>query len=424
VTEAYGKCDPHIQPLALSTLVEWLETGHRFALVRMGDGEFQCLRRQQGENCDGAKYSPEMAAMLRRVIENKSLMLCISSIAMHNGAREWIQENYPHEMWYDADVLIEANHAGELWPLRSVLFRRRMVYIGPEHLHQFALDALCAKGFVAVPLANAFDEIGDIEAAAHRAIEDYGADMVGVSAGPAAKILIDRLARVYPHVTFWDMGSEWDMYAGHPSRSGHKRLTPRQIDQLAWNNFHWERVPVREMPVPRIHELMLIPGLITEAEAMFLYDQAAAAPAGLYVELGSYMGRSGAMLARAARQTGSDVRSIDNYSYPGHPEVGEPGRNVAAHGLTVDFREGDSRIVPDGITAVTLLHVDSEHTPEHFNAEMDAWLPLVVKGGIIVCHDFGGNKFPAMTPAIMQRLGKYKLLGQVGHMVAFRKDGT
>jgi len=408
-----------IRPLPLTTLLDWITERTRFAMVRYGDGEFACLHDQDGQNCDGVQYSAEMATALHASLRNPELVHGILPVAMHYGAEAWLAQHEPGVEWYDGTALTQPNLDGALWPLHELMWRRRVLYIGPERLQRTVQEALYARAFVPVPLTTAFSERHAIMRAARQEIEHYHPDIVGVSAGPTAKILIDWLATEYPHVSFWDMGSEWDMYAGTPTRSGPKRLTVAQVDDLAWRNFHWRRVTPRPMAWPSVHDLMVIPGLMSEDEALLLYDVAAAAPAGVAVELGTYQGRSAAIIARAR---GGTVISIDNYSYINAPVIGQPAQKLRKYGLRVDFRQGDSRIVPDDIGDVALLHVDSDHTAAHVTAELDAWLTHIIPGGVVLFHDYG-DTYPDVKAVADAFMAGYERIGSARRLAAFRKGG-
>ena len=412
----------NILPLPLATLTDWIERKQRFALARFGDGEFQCLKEQKGENCDGVTYSPELAKALTVALLNPRVIHCISGIGAHYGAEDWTWHNAPGMAWYESDQVLNASMAGTLWPLRSALCRGHMLYVGPERLRYVVQEGLGAHDLVAVPLTTAFDEIDALVESVSLKIRNDDYQLVGISAGPAAKVLVNRLEREFPKVTFIDFGSVWDMYAGVPTRSGPKRLTTKEVDGLAWRNFHWQRpAGTAVMDAPTIHDLLAIPGLIKEAEGTFLYQTALLSQPGLTVELGTFRGRTAALLARAARETHSRVISIDNYTYPHHPAIGEPAEKLARFGLSADFRNADSRVVPEAVKGVAFLYVDSKHTEAHLMAELDAWLPHVVKGGIVVFHDYGKKTQTDVTRVVDAKMWGWERLGQERSMVAFRR---
>lgn len=188
-----------------------------------------------------------------------------------------------------------------------------------------------------------------------------------------------------------------------------------------------------------------IPGRCWPEELAFLHQLALTAPPGLpMVELGTFQGRTAAILCAVAQETGSEVVTIDNYIHDGaftgnykalanDPDYGQSPEkyaqltreNLAKLGFQARVIVGDSAVVPQGIEEVGLLFIDSEHARERFNAECDAWLPLIVKGGILACHDYKQPDWPVMTPAIDDRIGEneWERLGLVNWLVAFRKNG-
>ena len=192
-----------------------------------------------------------------------------------------------------------------------------------------------------------------------------------------------------------------------------------------------------------IVEAIKLPGRCMYPELIFLHQLALVAPPGLpIVELGTFQGRTTAPLCAAAKQIGSEVVTIDNYAqdpaftdwpkgYEEDPECGKTPeeyaeltrRNLAKLGYRPRIIIGDSATVPEGIEEVGLLFIDSEHTPEKFKEECDAWLPLMKKGSILVCHDYAQPTWPKMTPAIDGRItrDKWEKLGLVIWLIGFRR---
>jgi hypothetical protein len=180
--------------------------------------------------------------------------------------------------------------------------------------------------------------------------------------------------------------------------------------------------------------IMRIPGQTTRAEVEFLHKVACFAPlAGAFVELGTYHGRTAAALCWATPWREAIV-TIDDYSCREgtgeHPTPEGVLENLAG----IDDKQrslrgtrkarvlrGDTRFVPKGTDAVSLLFVDSEHTRAQFDAELAVWLPLVVARGIVVCHDYGSPTWLEMTEAITSWLGGWERIGLVRRMIAFRR---
>jgi len=190
---------------------------------------------------------------------------------------------------------------------------------------------------------------------------------------------------------------------------------------------------------------MDIPGRCRLMELIQLCEWALVAPPKLpIVELGTFQGRSTAMLCLAARQIDSAVVTIDNYTvdpvFTGgrEPLPGEPGphrppeeyaeltrQNLARLGFCARIVIGDSVIIPEGIEEVGMLFIDSAHTAERFNAECDAWLPLMGKGSILACHDYKSTRWPEITPIIDQRfrgqMREWKCWGWTMTLIGFCK---
>lgn len=180
-------------------------------------------------------------------------------------------------------------------------------------------------------------------------------------------------------------------------------------------------------PVKRdIEEVMRvankITGLISDDEIRFLYNTAKLAnPIGEFVELGTYQGRSCSVLCHVAAQYGKIPYTIDNYKYKLLAKPNITLHNLGAFGLSARILEQDTRKAVDTIKQVSVLYVDSDHFAKQFNAEMDTWLPLLVDGGIIICHDYGAE-WKEMKPAIDARLAiGFGRVGLVERMIAFRK---
>lgn len=191
-------------------------------------------------------------------------------------------------------------------------------------------------------------------------------------------------------------------------------------------------------------KVMGIPGRCHVLELRHLYHLALQAPPGLpMIDLGTFQGRTAAMLCAAAKQIGSEVVTIDNYvqdpAFTGGARLSnDPGahkspeeyanltrENLANLGFHARVVIGDSAIVPDGVEEIGLLFIDSEHNGERFNAECDAWLPLMPKGGILACHDYQQPSWPLMTPVIDERIrsrpDEWEYLGLMIWLIGFKK---
>lgn len=165
-----------------------------------------------------------------------------------------------------------------------------------------------------------------------------------------------------------------------------------------------------------------IMGLIDEAEIEFLYTSSAqSVKGGDFVELGTYLGRSCSVLCYVAASRGKIPTSIDNYQYRLTCNENRAWKSISAFGLNANLVRADSRNVPDGIKNVSALFIDSTHTKEHFSAEAKAWLPHVLSGGVVICHDYSSQEWPEMRPVIDATFQHWHRIGTAGRMIAFKK---
>lgn len=176
-----------------------------------------------------------------------------------------------------------------------------------------------------------------------------------------------------------------------------------------------------------------IPGQCTRRELAHLWRCAMRSPPGVpIVECGVYQGRSAAVLADVAYRKQVPLVLIDTFRYGtvmwGSCSAELVRANLQRVGVKVAPRivEGNSLNVPPGVGQVGCLHIDTEHTAEHWNAEMDVWLPHMAPGGVLALHDYCDNT-PEMAPAIERRIGadpQWKRLGLVRWMIAFQKEAA
>ena len=131
-------------------------------------------------------------------------------------------------------------------------------------------------------------------------------------------------------------------------------------------------------------------------------------PAGIFVELGSWKGRSTAFLAVEAINAGTNIRiyAVDVWSddISGGAKKTMVEQGLDGHALYTRFMENvapvASVITPMRMTttqaavhfadgAVDFVFVDADHSYEGCRTDIETWLPKVRDGGVIAGHDFG-----------------------------------
>ena len=125
-----------------------------------------------------------------------------------------------HE-WYDVDVFLRPNCNGELWPLVEQLRNMKILYVGPDHIINNALNEVLGKNNfigVEVPATDCLLAEEDAFTKIRTILHKENVDLICFSCSMLANILIDRLYDFYD-CSVIDFGSIWDIYAGVKSRS-------------------------------------------------------------------------------------------------------------------------------------------------------------------------------------------------------------
>lgn len=135
---------------------------------------------------------------------------------------------------------------------------------------------------------------------------------------------------------------------------------------------------------------------LTEEERLLLYDLGKKQPKGAtFMEIGSYLGASSCFLAAAARERDGILHCVDTWSNEGMSE-GERDtwdefcKNTKRFSTFIISHRGIStKIAKMFNKKIDLLFVDGDHSYEMVKADIEAWLPHMKKGGILIMHDYG-----------------------------------
>ena len=171
-----------------------------------------------------------------------------------------------------------------------------------------------------------------------------------------------------------------------------------------------------------------IPGWLTREQARVLWEAARRLPDGArIVEIGSYQGRSTAVLGCAARDRGVALIAVDPFVdgrlFGGEPTRGKFEKNIAAAGLTdvVELvAEYSTRLRPGWTRRFDLLYIDGKHDYWTFTDDL-RWSEHLADGGEIVVHDcFSSIGVTCGVLAAVLPGRRYTYLDRAGSLARFR----
>lgn len=213
----------------LGFYVDKLLNGERFAFVRYGNGEWDCILDLYYRTRSGSqRFTPDLRQALTESLTTPhagDYYTALQStgflqrIGILPQAETWLAENAPGMAWHDGEVFTKASAKGRLGPLVRALKTQRVVVVGPR----WTMKLPFASVFVPVRSHDCWTDVANIEAQLRKLTNC----VVSFSAGPATKVLIHRLwPQIGRSCSLIDFGSVWDPYCGVHSRRYHKRITP------------------------------------------------------------------------------------------------------------------------------------------------------------------------------------------------------
>ena len=137
---------------------------------------------------------------------------------------------------------------------------------------------------------------------------------------------------------------------------------------------------------------------MTTYERLLLYELGLQQPPGaVLLEIGSYLGASTCFLAAAAQDIGGGARAhcVDTWQNEGMTEAprdtwGEFQANTRAYASCIIAHRGRSMDVANTFTEhLDLLFIDGDHSYVACKADLEAWLPHLKYGGVLIMHDYG-----------------------------------
>jgi len=192
-------------------------------------------------------------------------------------------------------------------------------------------------------------------------------------------------------------------------------------------------------------------GFLPDDEAAALRAAAGRAPAGLWLEIGTYCGKSTVHLGGVAREAGAHLVTVDHHrgseeNQPGwewhDPSLVDPHTGVLEtlpslrHAL---FDAGLDDVVTVVVartqqvarwwsSPITFLFLDGNHTEDVAQHDYAAFAPHLVEGGVLAVHDVFPDPADGGQPPwhVVQRAladGAFEAVGIHGSLRVLRRTG-
>jgi len=212
----------------LQYYVDKLNQDEFFSINRLGNGEWDCIMALRARTGSRSQYfTPSLRKAMTKVVMDTPkppgyyLALqntrFLKKVGLLPKIEAFLAENGLEIPWHLGDVFHRASEAAQLAPLVKALSKKRVVVVGPPWLESLPF----ATDFVPIVPNNCWDDVDEIM----EQILPFRDCVISLSAGPAAKVLVDRLFPILGH-SCWilDMGSLWDPFCGVKSRTYHRRM--------------------------------------------------------------------------------------------------------------------------------------------------------------------------------------------------------
>lgn len=221
-----------LRSLGLKWYLERIEADQYFSFVRFGNGEFDGMFSTAERTGSGSQdltvkgLSGDLYESIQ--FNSKNYLRALQSPGYLRRVGLWprVEKEFRRLNFVTGDVFHRASGNGNLFPLIPYLQVADVGLIGPKHLEGIYGD-LNVKWHVVVDDTDCYVHLEDYLAAirSHPRVKIYS-----FSAGPAAKVMIRRMHRVYTKFSFLiDFGSLWDVYCGVPSRGYQRKMSEKVI---------------------------------------------------------------------------------------------------------------------------------------------------------------------------------------------------
>lgn len=199
-----------------------------FAFSRYGDGEFYCIFKKSGTNCDKSFYFPDLGEALRVALLHPDYYIGTRIAGFTSRIKDLLTEC---QIAYKADVSMfsTANIKGYYKDFVRALDNRKVLLVSPEYMTNLGLFEFTQ---VKVDANNCWLDKEQIITEIIEQLTGTEDVVVLFTAGMASCVFIDRLHSIYGDKhTFIDVGSSLDPYVNHKSRSYIRNMDIKLINK-------------------------------------------------------------------------------------------------------------------------------------------------------------------------------------------------
>jgi len=204
------------------------------------------------------------------------------------------------------------------------------------------------------------------------------------------------------------------------------------------------------LPAPYAEVAAATKGFLPEDEGLALYDAALTAGPGLWLEVGTYCGKSTVHLGAAARAAGAHLVTLDHHRGSEENQPGWPWHDtslVDAHTGRLETLPSLRRTLWDAgldevvsvlvattqqvaswwTTPLALLFLDGNHTEEVAQHDYAAFSPHLLPGGLLAVHDVFPDPADGGRPpwhVVQRALGEgFEQVADRGSLRVLRRPG-
>ena len=196
-------------------IIQHIQSRIPIIFAKFGDGEYNCMNRHRGHNCDNDTYTPALGNGLIHAIQYLATLPNTYIGEWSNSYMSRYLQSLTPTLINFVDyhsIIFDKKHHDRKAELIRIINKSSMkkIMITNEIMIK-AKSLLKLDELIVVPVHGWFDALFDnIMEKCKSAIGDCEQPLVLTSAGMGSKVLIAKLHTLYPNGIFLDIGSAYD----------------------------------------------------------------------------------------------------------------------------------------------------------------------------------------------------------------------